>query len=115
MSQPTLAATLLQDGAAIYYTDSFRVMIEFNLQWLLSSTYISTFSISNQSAYVYEYDLFGLLTSMSVPRQLHWIVMRLNGLNSPDEFRADMSTLYLPNESVIENMVNLENTVSKIM
>ena len=115
MAQPTLATTLQQDGAAIYYTDSFRTMIEFNLQWLLTSTYISTMAINNHDAYVYEYDLFGLLTSMSIPWQLHWIIMRLNGLNSSEEFTADMTNLYLPTEAVITNMVALENTISKIM
>lgn len=54
----------------------------------------------------YQGDFYGLLMTLRIPRQQHWLIMRLNGYTSPEQY--DGSVLLLrrpPYEFLEENMV----------
>lgn len=89
----------------VYYEQQFRVLLEDHLTYLKSLTTTRRISIDQQLGYKYEGDLDGLLTQLNIRPEFHFIVMRLNGLTSPQEFNSDRtSTLLIPDNKEIERI-----------
>lgn len=99
-----LESVLTDDGPSVYFSEKFRSMIEANLTYLRNSGNVYTSPIDPDKAYRYEYNFYGLLREMSVPKHLHWIVMRVNGLTDPAEFQRDTSILWIPDITLIERL-----------
>jgi hypothetical protein len=99
-----LENSLTDDGPLVFYTEKFRAMIEANLNYLRSAGQFYTVPIDPDKAYRYEYNFYGLLRELSVPKHLLWIVMRVNGLTDPSEFQRDASLLWIPDVNVIDRL-----------
>lgn len=114
MAAPPLHETLRNDGPVVFYTADFRRLIEDHLDYLKQNNRSTPISIAEKDLHKYEYDLFGLLVEYELPRHLHWIVMRLNGMTSPDQFTELNTSLLIPDPSEIDRLKDIQMSVHKI-
>jgi hypothetical protein len=105
---------MFNDGPSIYYNPSFRVVLEYHLEWLRTRPRTVQAEIPLNMALRHEFDLFGFLKEIGIPEQLHWIVMRVNGLTSPEQFRTDSPVLLIPDIADIDELRTTFTTVHKI-
>lgn len=103
------------DGAAIYYSNELRNILEDHMTYFKNSNEISILNIEPKIAYKYEGDLFGLLFYYSVPFEYHWIVMRVNDMTNPNQSKSTLSMLYVPNRAIIERLKNVYMTKNRIV
>lgn len=95
---------LVDPGADVYYSLAFRNMIEDHLQWLITNPTSAPITIEPGIAYKYAGDLEGVLRYQGVSNRLHWIIMRMNAMTSPSDYRDTMLQLHVPEPSVIERL-----------
>lgn len=105
---------LVDDGGDIYYDDDFRNVLEAHMTYLRSASSTTVMNVDPHDAYVYEFDLNGLLLKMGIPLKLHWVVMRMNNYRSPQNVPADLSTLLIAAPNEIEVLRQSFQTAAKI-
>lgn len=88
---------------SILYRPDFQVEIESALNYLKDSIqgYIP---VEANEAYRFEYDYHALLRYKNIPYKYHWIVMRVNGLNSPFEAHPGITEIQVPDYKLIERI-----------
>lgn len=91
----TLSSKLPNDPE-IYFTESFRQVIEDHLTYLKNHESSEMIEISNQVAHKFHGDLTGVLQSYNIPMWMHWTIMRMNNMNSVSEYRDDIVILQVP-------------------
>jgi len=97
--------TLLQttDSGSLH-SPAFRVMLEDHLD-VIREKHIQRHLLPDTAAHqMYPGDLYGFLVANSVPRDTHWIIMRVNGMQSPSEFRSDHAVISLVDPMAIVNL-----------
>ena len=92
------------DGPALYYDDGFRNTIEDHLPYLQLAANSDVTAVPDATAYKYEYDLYGLLYSLGIPKCYHWVILRVNGFRSPIEYTVAVNNLLIPKSQVIDNI-----------
>lgn len=93
-----------EDGSDEYYNEHFRNCIEDHLQYLNKDGNYTVVNFDNGTAYKYENDFIGLLISLNIPKRLHWITLRLNGLTSPIQYDGTVNFVKTPTESILEEL-----------
>lgn len=99
-------------GAASYYDEDWHLLIETHLPLLIADTSNTSLPVTDIDAYRFEGDLFGLLCLYKVEPQYHFIVMRMNGLRSPSEYRRQKTVFLLPDKQRIEAFRKTYMTIS---
>lgn len=91
--------------SSVFYEQGFRILLEDHISYLKDLSSTRKIDISNHNAYKYQGDLDGLLTEMNIRPELHFIIMRLNGFTSPQEYSPEKSmTLLIPDSKEIERI-----------
>lgn len=62
--------------------------------------------IDNQLANKYKGDFYGLLLSLGISLNYHWIIMRMNGLASPEDYKGTELLICIPSTSVIDTLIS---------
>lgn len=106
-------AFMKDEGAAGYYSESFRVMLESYLGWLQNSPRSNYRPVKPLLASVYEGDLFGFLMFTQVPPQLHWITLRMNDLYSPHDFGPTTTHLWVPDQNDVSKIFQAWRTQAR--
>jgi hypothetical protein len=106
----TLAQSILSDGGSTYYTEAYQTLVETHLQWLLSLPSTTSVGIVPGDAYKYEGDLTGLLLQYNVPVYHHYVVMRMNDMRCPTDYKKEMLSLYVPDSGVMSQLDQIFNT-----
>lgn len=101
-------------GPSVFYEESFRNMIETHLEWLISNPATDALTVTNSDAYRYQGDFDGLLKFLNVPKQYHWIALRMNGLTSSLDYDHSMVEIIVPSIEVISRLQRLYKTSEKI-
>lgn len=107
---PSIIDNIDNQGSAIYYSDTFRQMIEDHMDVLKTMTTTQTRLITDDdwaTLYKYEGDFYGLLGALQLDRKYHWTIMRMNGYRSRFEATTDISTLLLPDWSYVDKLAQL--------
>lgn len=113
MSVPFRATKLLPpDGDALYYSESFRRVIQDHLTYLKVEG-CQEIPISPEIAQQYNFDLNGLLTYYRVPPQLHFACMLLNDMESPTEYRETMLSVKIAIPDIISRLLDRHRTVHR--
>ena len=105
---------MTNSGPDIYYDIAFRNILEDHVTFLRNNKETVTIMIEPAYAYKYEGDLFGLLSKYNIDFELHWIIMRVNKMVSPTETTDMLSSLLIPNRTVIERIRNVYMTKDKV-
>jgi hypothetical protein len=93
-----------------YYNASFRSVLEDHLGYFRSSANTKRITIDPALALQNEYDLYGLLRTISVPFHLHWLVMRLINLHSPMDATRKLTYILMPDQNEVELIRNIHVT-----
>lgn len=101
---------MIDAGPDLHYSPEWHTTIESHLRWLIEHPTTVVQNIDPQNAYKYEADLWGLLSNETIPMYMHWIIMRMNGLVTPTDFTADMTTLLIPRVETISSIRNVFST-----
>lgn len=103
---------MVKDGAASYYTDSMRNTLEDFMTKFRSSIQAPT-TIAPTTAERFAGDLFGLLTFLNIPMSMHYAIMRVNKLNSSDEYQPWMTSLLVPSQADIQRIQQTNNSTNR--
>lgn len=118
MAMPILDL-MTSEGDDVYYTEAWRLMIETHLTFLINHPLSVPITAELHQVYKYEGDLYGLLTVLNVPRGYHYIVMRMNNITSPvdfripDDYEQDFMVLLTPSTTTIDTLRNVFQTTYK--
>lgn len=93
-----------------YFEDSFRRMIEDHLTLIRQKGVSQTITLTPILGVRFQGDYFGLLTSLKIPNFMQWITMRVNGLLSPFELKADMTSITIVDTDYIRRLYNTHRT-----
>lgn len=102
----------LNESNAGYYEVEFRRVLEEHLA-LIKNRSTSTLPVDPNTSIRYKGDFFGLLITLNVPRHLHWITMRINGMTSPSDANDDIRSVVVVDPSYINTIFNTHRTQSK--
>lgn len=114
MAMP-IAELLVNTGAAIYYDPAFRRVLESHMGLLRNLTSTQLVAIEPNLAYKYEFDFYGLLQEKGVAEHLHWVIMRVNDMVDPRDFKAEMDRFLVPTAEVIDSIRKLHMTAASKM
>lgn len=109
----TISRRIINEGAALYYSPGWYLLIESHLQWLLSRMDNRLLTVTDGDAYKFEADLSGLLLKSGIQTEYHWIIMRMNGYTSYTDYRVERTQLVVPDQQAIEQLVAVYRTTSK--
>jgi hypothetical protein len=98
----------------VYYDPKFRLLIEQHLSSLINYRGNVYLTLTPMEAEVWQGNLYGYLFSQGVPIHQHWIIMRMNGMDSTLDFSNELETLILPDMEQINRLRELFNTVHRI-
>ncbi len=104
----------LSGGPDIYYDPSFRNVVEDHMTYLRTRPDNQVISIEPMVAYKYAGDYFGMLLHHKVFTHHHWIVMRINGLISPQDYRDTMLSFIKPPDKTMELLRSVYMSQSKL-
>lgn len=63
--------------------------------------------VDKNKARPFYYNLYGFLTTIKIPSQLHWIVLMLSDMNSGEDFDGSIEILHIPDIAVIEEIMSV--------
>lgn len=108
-----MAFTILEQtgngGSGMFYEPEFRQIVETHLN-ILKLTNSVTEEIKQELFWQYEGNFYGYLTEIGVQPELHWIYLRVNNMENPNQFAWEVRdpldkkynpTLLKPNDNVI--------------
>jgi hypothetical protein len=109
-----IESLLAETGPSIDYDQGFRAVLEDHMTYLRNHPSTTAINVQPGEAYKYEADLFGLLTFLRIPRNLHYPTMRVNGYSSPLQAKSDIQILMIPSETVIGQIRQTHQTTHKL-
>lgn len=102
----TLSMQQIPAGNTYMYTKGFRNLIENHLTYLRNN-FNSIVQLDPKKEQIFTGDFYNLLHyTQNVEQDLYWVIMRINGLNSPLEYSGNLGTLILPYRNIIEDLLN---------
>lgn len=111
----SLSSRIDVSAPAVYYDDRFKMMIEQHLTALIAHKGNTYLKVTPLDMEVWQGNLYGYLYSEQVPVFQHWLIMRMNGMDSTLDFDGDFTNLILPDIEQINRLRDLFNTVHRIV
>ena len=97
----------------LYYDPRFRILIEQHLADLKNYKGNTSLKVEPIDLDTFDGNLYGYLFSQRVPVSQHWIIMRMNGMDSTLDFNENHGTLILPYMENVDRLREIYNTVHK--
>ncbi|BEG72707.1 hypothetical protein [Pseudomonas phage PA1C] len=88
-------------GASMFYDPAFRLIVETHINILRNINSVRV-EIPNELYWQYEGNFYGYLTEIGIEPELHWIYLRVNGMENPNQFAADVRN---PLDKVYNNIL----------
>lgn len=108
-----LTDLMLNPGPDLFYDSDFRNVLEDHMTFLRQN-YCQTVVLAPDEAYQWRSDFFGLLQAKGIPRQYHWLMMRINNYTSPNQFPEDAIAILQPDFTVIDKIAQSHNSLPRI-
>jgi|AntDeeMinimDraft_5_1070356.scaffolds.fasta_scaffold58722_2 hypothetical protein len=90
----TLATLKRPPGDTVMYEPAFRNVLETHLQIFRYHPGTQRSDITADKIHQYEGDFFGLLAELGVPMDKHWLYLRVNGMENPNQFGQQLNDPY---------------------
>lgn len=103
------------DGPAVWYEAGYRKVIEDHLHLLLSNPASRVVTIVPSEAARYDGDFYGIISSLKLPLHMVYPIMRMNQMTGPEDYRASMTTLIIPEPNELEKLRSQYNTVQNMV
>ncbi len=101
-------------GADIYYSEDFRIVLETHMEWLKKHSTTVSRHVQPNEADKFEGDLSGYLINVNIERYLHWVIMRMNGMFSNTDFHVGFTVLLLPDPNTLDEIRQLYMTSHRV-
>lgn len=99
--------------ASTYFSQGFRRTLEANMAWLRTHPNTTQIAVNPHDSYKYEGDLYGLLLTLGIKREHHWLVMRLNNILRPGDVDPNLTSLLVPDLALVDRMQQMYTTRAK--
>lgn len=99
-----LDSMAVESPDAYTLTEDYRIFVESMTGWLRTQSQDRVVSIIPETGYLYRFDLTSFLLDNKVPLEDHWLVMRVNGLTTPQEFDETVTALIVPAQELITRL-----------
>lgn len=104
----------LREGPDLYYTKSFRQMIEVHLEYLKKHPTTTVYNVQPHDAHAFVGDLFGLFYFNKFAPNYHWIIARMNGFTDPRSYDGVKTDFLVPEHTVIIDLERRHKTLTGI-
>ena len=101
-------------GDDVFYDPDFLNMIDDHYTYLMEDSGTGSVELGNLSSYVNEGDLVAVLGELNVAPKYAYAVARLNKLTSVTDLKDSVTSLIIPNLSIIESLALVFQTKEKI-
>lgn len=95
---------LTVQDAGIYYSESFKSVIENYLSILATDEYTLA-TVEGYVALRNDSNYYGVLSELKVPYDLWWITLRVNGYHDPIEYDQIVRYVKVPNKGYIDKLL----------
>ena len=102
-------------GDTMWYTDSFRNVLENHLTYFRSSPGLRVVTIDQHLSYKHEGDLYGLMDALQIDKQYHFLVMLMNGYSHPGDYDGNRYELYVPDTSEVNLVKNIHKAKKSLL
>jgi len=99
----------LPELETFYFEKDFLNVLESHLTHLRSGN-IQVKTIENHLLDKYQGDFYGLLDELNIPKQHHYVVMRVNGFDNSDNYRSTMTAIIIPDLTEVESIKDVYKT-----
>lgn len=100
-------------GDDVFYNPDFLNMMDDHYSYLMEDDGTSVVELDNLSSYVNEGDLVAVLDGLGVSAKYAYCIARMNKLNSVTDLKASVTSLIIPNLSIIESLALVFQTKEK--
>lgn len=97
MKKTNLSKRIDVTTSDVWYDPVFRIVLEQHLHFLINDPENTTVEINPVDNDYYKGNFHGLLYKNEIPIYLHWIITRMNGLDSSSDYKEDMEHFIVPN------------------
>ena len=94
---------------SVYFTPAFKLAMENMLPFIRTSPSLQAFAIEPYESAVFEGDFYALLQKYKVPKNEHYLAMRLNGMKNPSDYTGEQMVFLLPPAGFIQRTQALMN------
>lgn len=108
----TVQAVQADMGDALYYQPAWHLVVETHLPNLRVNAATTILNVDPHDGYKYQGDLYSLLQAYNVPYNYMYIVMRMNSMYSPADYRQDRLQLLIPAQQTIDELRMTYMTIS---
>lgn len=103
----------LGDGDATFYDSDFMTFLESILPQISDIETVQAIAVDRSVALSCRGDFYRLLTKnlndTQIPRQYWWIIARVNGLASPDDYTGESTHVILPDFDTLNTLATKYN------
>lgn len=100
-----IRSKLISSGNINYHSDAFRRILEDHLAILRSEEASIRQDIAPIKAHQCEGDFYKVLKMLAIPQHLWWITMRVNGYSSPLLYNGTRTSIKIPNEDYMNELL----------
>jgi hypothetical protein len=105
---------MLDPGADIFYEDGLRNVLEDHMTYLRGHKDTQIMAVDPMQVYVHKFDLIGLLNVLRIPMYLHWVVMRMNKIDTFTQVPSDLTQLLVPSTREVSMIQQTYTTTYRI-
>ena len=91
-------------------TDEYNVFVESMTGWLRENSQTDVIIVPPETGYLYRFDLTSYLLDNNVPLEDHRLLMRVNGMNNPQDFDEKTTSLIVPSAELIARLKSAYRT-----
>jgi len=91
-------------GTLDYYDRAIRDVIDDHMTYLRSHPENEVIAVAPKDVERFQGALYDLFSAMGIPPQYHYCVRQMNQLSSAQEVPEDLSSLLIPNYSVVDTI-----------
>lgn len=91
-------------------TAKFKGYIESMMKVLMDPNTLQNLPVDTLDGYANRFDLTGFLLDKNIPVSFHYTIMRMNGMDSVQDFNESFRMLYTPNPDVFSQLMSIYET-----
>jgi len=93
-------------------TDTYVQLIDDHIG-ILKNMIQETKPITGNKDYSYVGDFYGMLTALGIDKKYHYGIMKVNGIESSDDFNTDVTAIDIPSLSYMDSLLEVAKSKLK--
>lgn len=93
-------------GQDIWYDPDFKAVLEDHMTYLRNHPNTTIQVLEPNSVIKYRFDLYSLFRHYGIEQHFHWLVMRMNGFNSPIDDISHLESFLVPDTNILVQILS---------